>query len=167
MPLPEATLREQGARCMDCGIPFCHAGALVNGAALGCPVNNLIPEWNELVARGRWEEAYRRLASTNDFPEVTGRVCPAPCEGSCTVGLDGKPVTIKAIEAAIVDRAWAEGWIRPEPPALRTGHRVAVVGSGPAGLAARRAAQPARATSSPSSSGPTASAGCSCTGSRR
>ena len=136
VPLPEATLREQGARCMDCGIPFCHAGAMVNGAALGCPVNNLIPEWNELVARGRWEEAYRRLASTNDFPEVTGRVCPAPCEGSCTVGLDGKPVAIKAIEAAIVDRAWAEGWIRPEPPAARSGHRVAVVGSGPAGLAA-------------------------------
>jgi len=136
LPLPEATLRDQGARCMDCGIPFCHAGTLVNGAALGCPVNNLVPEWNELVARGRWEEAYWRLAATNDFPEVTGRVCPAPCEGSCTVGLDGKPVTIKAIEAAIVDRAWDEGWIRPEPPALRSGHRVAVVGSGPAGLAA-------------------------------
>jgi glutamate synthase (NADPH/NADH) small chain len=135
-PLPEATLREQGSRCMDCGIPFCHAGALVGGAALGCPVNNLIPEWNELVARGRWEEAYRRLAATNDFPEVTGRVCPAPCEGSCTVGLDGQPVTIKAIEAAIVDRAWAEGWVRPEPPDRRTGHRVAVIGSGPAGLAA-------------------------------
>ncbi len=135
-PHPEATLREQGARCMDCGIPFCHTGAMVNGAALGCPVNNLIPEWNELVARGRWEEAYRRLAATNDFPEVTGRVCPAPCEGSCTVGLDGKPVTIKAIEAAIVDRAWDEGWVRPEPPAGRSGHRVAIVGSGPAGLAA-------------------------------
>jgi glutamate synthase (NADPH/NADH) small chain len=134
-PYPEATLREQGARCMDCGIPFCHTGALVNGAALGCPVNNLIPEWNALVAQGQWEEAYRRLASTNDFPEVTGRVCPAPCEGSCTVGLGGKPVTIKSLEAAIVDRAWDQGWIRPEPPASRTGRRVAVVGSGPAGLA--------------------------------
>jgi glutamate synthase (NADPH/NADH) small chain len=121
---------------MDCGIPFCHTGALVNGAAIGCPVNNLIPEWNELVARDHWEEAYRRLAATNDFPEVTGRVCPAPCEGSCTVGLDGEPVTIKAIEAAIVDRAWEEGWIRPEPPPVRSGHRVAVIGSGPAGLAA-------------------------------
>jgi len=117
LPLPEATLREQGARCMDCGIPFCHAGALVNGAALGCPLNNLVPEWNELVARGQWREAYLRLAATNDFPEVTGRVCPAPCEGSCTVGLGGEPVTIKAIEAAIVDRAWAEGCSLPEPPA--------------------------------------------------
>ncbi len=136
LPLPEATLREQGARCMDCGIPFCHTGAIVGGAALGCPVNNLIPEWNELVAQGRWREAYLRLAATNDFPEVTGRVCPAPCEGSCTVGLGGKPVTIKALEAAIVDRAFAEGWVRPEPPATRSGRSVAVIGSGPAGLAA-------------------------------
>jgi glutamate synthase (NADPH/NADH) small chain len=136
VPLPEATLREQGARCMDCGVPFCHTGAIVNGAALGCPVNNLIPEWNELVARGQWREAYLRLAATNDFPEVTGRVCPAPCEGSCTVGLGGKPVTIKSLEAAIVDRAFAEGWARPEPPATRSGRSVAVVGSGPAGLAA-------------------------------
>jgi glutamate synthase (NADPH/NADH) small chain len=135
LPHPEATLREQGARCMDCGVPFCHAGALVNGAAMGCPVNNLIPEWNELVSRGQWEEAYRRLASTNDLPEVTGRVCPAPCEGSCTVGISTPPVTIKAIEAAIVDRAWDEGWIRPEPPPVRSGRRVAVVGSGPAGIA--------------------------------
>ncbi len=132
---PEATLREQGARCMDCGTPFCHAGILVNGAAMGCPVNNVIPEWNDLVSRGRWEDAYRRLAATNDLPEVTGRVCPAPCEGSCTVGINGAPVTIKAIEAAIIDRAWAEGWVRPEPPTARSGRRVAVVGSGPAGIA--------------------------------
>lgn len=132
---PEATLRDQGARCMDCGIPFCHTGALVNGLAMGCPVNNLIPEWNDLVAKGHWVEAYRRLARTNDLPEVTGRVCPAPCEGSCTVGISAPPVTIKAIEAAIVDRAWEEGWVRPEPPPVRTGRRVAIVGSGPAGLA--------------------------------
>ncbi len=135
VPHAEATLREQGARCMDCGIPFCHTGAIVKGAAMGCPVNNLIPEWNDLVSRGQWEEAYRRLARTNDLPEVTGRVCPAPCEGSCTVGINAPPVTIKAIEAAIVDRAWQEGWIRPEPPSVRTGRRVAIVGSGPAGIA--------------------------------
>ncbi len=135
LPYPEATLQEQGARCMDCGIPFCHTGALVGGLALGCPVNNLIPEWNDLVSRGRWEDAYRRLASTNDLPEVTGRVCPAPCEGSCTVGISSSPVTIKAIEAAIIDRAWEEGWVRPAPPAVRTGRQVAIVGSGPAGLA--------------------------------
>ncbi|HSW42504.1 MAG TPA: glutamate synthase subunit beta [Patescibacteria group bacterium] len=135
LPHPEATLRDQGARCMDCGTPFCHTGVLVSGLAMGCPVNNLIPEWNDLVSRGHWEEAYRRLAQTNDLPEVTGRVCPAPCEGSCTVGIGGSPVTIKALEAAIIDRAWDEGWIRPEPPAVRTGRRVAIVGSGPAGLA--------------------------------
>jgi glutamate synthase (NADPH) small chain len=133
---PEATLREQGARCMDCGTPFCHTGALVNGLAMGCPVNNLIPEWNDLVSRGHWEEAYRRLARTNDLPEVTGRVCPAPCEGSCTLGIIAPPVTIKSIEAAIIDRAWDEGWIRPEPPRSRSGAgRVAVIGSGPAGIA--------------------------------
>jgi len=134
-PYSEVTLRQQGARCMDCGIPFCHAGALVDGAAVGCPLNNLIPDWNDLVARGRWREAIVSLQRTNDLPEITGRVCPAPCEGSCTVGLDGSPVTIRTIEAEIAERAWEHGWIRPEPPAARTGRRVAVVGSGPAGLA--------------------------------
>jgi glutamate synthase (NADPH/NADH) small chain len=132
----EETLRRQGARCMDCGIPYCHAGALVNGLALGCPINNVIPEWNDLVYRGQWREAIIRLHKTNNFPEFTGRVCPAPCEGSCTVGLSGQPVTIKTIEAEIIDRAFREGWIVPEPPMARTGFKVAVVGSGPAGLSA-------------------------------
>ncbi len=134
-PYQEATLREQGARCMDCAVPFCHGGQLIGGMAAGCPVNNLIPEWNDLVCRGQWREAMIRLQATNDFPEFTGRVCPAPCEGSCTVGISGQPVTIRAIELEIVERAWASGWIRPEPPLARTGRRVAVVGSGPAGLA--------------------------------
>ena len=134
-PYSETTLRQQAARCMDCGVPFCHSGELVDGAAMGCPLNNLIPDWNDLVARGRWSEAMVRLQRTNDFPEFTGRVCPAPCEGSCTVGLNGSPVTIKTIEAEIAERAWEHGWIRPEPPPSRTGRRVAVVGSGPAGLA--------------------------------
>ncbi len=132
----EASFRQQAARCMDCGVPYCHAGALLNGLALGCPVNNVIPEWNDLVYRGQWREAIIRLHKTNNFPEFTGRVCPAPCEGSCTVGLHGEPVTIKAIEHEIIERAFREGWIVPEPPLARTGHRVAVVGSGPAGLAA-------------------------------
>jgi glutamate synthase (NADPH/NADH) small chain len=132
----EETLRQQGARCMDCGIPYCHAGALVNGLALGCPINNLIPEWNDLVYRGQWREAIIRLHKTNNFPEFTGRVCPAPCEGSCTVGLSGQPVTIKTIEAEIIERAFREGWVVPEPPLARTGFKVAVVGSGPAGLSA-------------------------------
>jgi glutamate synthase (NADPH) small chain len=135
-PYAEATLRAQGARCMDCGIPFCHTGKLIAGMASGCPVNNLIPEWNDLVYRGQWQEAYIRLAKTNNFPEFTGRVCPAPCEGSCTLGINEPPVTIKLIEAEIVDRAFAEGWVTPQPPPVRTGKRVAVVGSGPAGLAA-------------------------------
>ncbi len=134
-PFEEATLREQGARCMDCAVPFCHTGVLINGAASGCPVNNLIPEWNDLVYRGKWREAIIRLHKTNNFPEFTGRVCPAPCEGSCTVGISGAPVAIKTIELEIVERAWANGWIRPEAPLARTGLRVAVVGSGPAGLA--------------------------------
>jgi glutamate synthase (NADPH) small chain len=133
--LPEEALRRQGARCMDCGIPFCHTGALLNGMAAGCPIHNLIPEWNDLVYRGRWEEALRRLEKTNDFPELTGRVCPAPCEGSCTVGIHDPPVTIKSIECAIVDRGFAEGWIVPRLPASRSGKRVAVIGSGPSGLA--------------------------------
>ncbi len=132
----EETLRKQGARCMDCGIPYCHTGALVNGLALGCPINNLIPEWNDLVYRGQWCEAIIRLHKTNNFPEFTGRVCPAPCEGSCTVGLNQQPVTIKTIEAEIIEHAFRAGWIVPEPPLARTGFHVAVVGSGPAGLAA-------------------------------
>ncbi len=135
-PYAEEVLKQQGARCMDCGIPFCHTGKLIAGMASGCPVNNLIPEWNDLVYRGNWREAYIRLAKTNNFPEFTGRVCPAPCEGSCTVGISGPPVTIKLIECEIVDRAFAEGWVKPQSPPARTGKRVAVVGSGPAGLAA-------------------------------
>ena len=141
-PYGEDTLRKQGARCMDCGIPFCHTGKLVAGMAMGCPVNNLIPEWNDLVYRGQWEEAYIRLAKTNNFPEFTGRVCPAPCEGSCTLGINDPPVTIKLIEQEIVDRAFAAGLVKPQPPPVRTGKRVAVVGSGPAGLACGAAAQP-------------------------
>ena len=132
----EKTLRDQGARCMDCGIPYCQTGALVNGLALGCPINNLIPEWNDLVYRGQWREAIIRLHKTNNFPEFTGRVCPAPCEGSCTVGINQPPVTIKTIENEIIERAFREGWVVAEPPLARTGFRVAVVGSGPAGLAA-------------------------------
>jgi glutamate synthase (NADPH/NADH) small chain len=134
--LDEKKLREQGARCMDCGVPFCHTGALFNGMASGCPIHNLIPEWNDLIYRGLWHEALERLHKTNNFPDFTGRVCPAPCEGSCVLGLISPPVTIKNIEAAIADRGWQEGWIKPEPPPSRTGKKVAVVGSGPAGLCA-------------------------------
>ncbi len=126
LPLKEDTTREQAARCMNCGIPYCHNG---------CPVNNQIPDWNDLVYRGDWEEASRNLHSTNNFPEFTGRICPAPCEASCTLNLNDSPVTIKTIENAIADRAWAEGWIRPEMPTRTTGKTVAVVGSGPSGLA--------------------------------
>jgi glutamate synthase (NADPH/NADH) small chain len=132
----DALLRKQGARCMDCGVPFCHTGALIEGMASGCPINNLIPEWNDLVYHGLWREALERLHKTNNFPEFTGRVCPAPCEGSCVLGINAPPVTIKTIECAIVDKGFAEGWIVPEPPPKRTGKCVAVVGSGPAGLAA-------------------------------
>jgi glutamate synthase (NADPH/NADH) small chain len=128
-------LAKQGARCMDCGVPFCHTGALIEGMASGCPINNLIPEWNDLVYRGLWKEALERLHKTNNFPEFTGRVCPAPCEGSCVLGITDPPVTIKSIECAIIDKAFEEGWVVPEPPAKRTGEKVAVVGSGPAGLA--------------------------------
>ncbi|MBD0379600.1 glutamate synthase subunit beta [Paenibacillus sedimenti] len=135
-PLTDDKLQTQGARCMDCGIPFCHTGKLISGMAAGCPVNNLIPEWNDLVYRGQWREALDRLHKTNNFPEFTGRVCPAPCEGSCTVGLKDTPVTIKSIEKAIIDKGFAEGWITPQPPEVRTGKKVAVVGSGPSGLAA-------------------------------
>ena len=125
-PLPEPELQDQAARCMDCGIPFCHDG---------CPVNNIIPEWNNLVYRDQWHQALTVLHSTNNFPEFTGRVCPAPCEASCTLNIDDNPVTIKTIECAIVDRGWDEGWIVPLAPPRRTGKRVAVVGSGPAGMA--------------------------------
>ena len=124
---PEEKLRTQAARCMDCGVPFCHPG---------CPLNNVIPDWNDLVYRDRWQEAIRVLHSTNNFPEFTGRICPAPCEAACVLGINEPPVTIKQIEKTIGDRAWEEGWIRPQPPLARTGKRVAVVGSGPAGLAA-------------------------------
>jgi glutamate synthase (NADPH) small chain len=122
-------LQRQGGRCMDCGVPFCQADP-------GCPIDNLIPEWNDLVRRGRWREAYERLAETNNFPEFTGRVCPAPCEDACVLGIEDAPVAIKSIEQAIADRAFAEGWVRPRPPRIRTGRAVAVIGSGPAGLAA-------------------------------
>jgi glutamate synthase (NADPH/NADH) small chain len=134
--LEPGKLREQGARCMDCGVPFCHTGTLLNGMASGCPIHNLIPEWNDLVYRGLWKEALDRLHKTNNFPDFTGRVCPAPCEGSCVLGINAPPVTIKSLECAIIDRAWAEGWVVPEPPKVRTGKKVAVVGSGPAGLCA-------------------------------
>ncbi|HEX3988755.1 MAG TPA: NAD(P)-binding protein, partial [Verrucomicrobiae bacterium] len=134
--LDEKNLREQGARCMDCGIPFCHTGNLVSGMASGCPIHNLIPEWNDLVYRGLWHEALDRLHKTNNFPDFTGRVCPAPCEGSCVLGIISPAVTIKNIECAIADRGWDEGWITPEAPKFRTGKKVAVVGSGPAGICA-------------------------------
>jgi glutamate synthase (NADPH/NADH) small chain len=126
LPMPPAEVGKQGARCMDCGIPFCHNG---------CPVNNLIPDWNELVRRDRWQAALDVLHSTNNFPEFTGRICPAPCEASCTLNIDDNPVTIKSIECSIVDRGWQEGWIQPYMPSRKTGKRIAVVGSGPAGMA--------------------------------
>jgi glutamate synthase (NADPH) small chain len=135
LPMEEAKLRTQAARCMDCGTPFCHTGQILAGAASGCPIHNLIPEWNDLVYRGKWQEALHRLHKTNNFPEFTGRVCPAPCEGACVLGIIQPPVTIKSIECAIADRGWEQGWIAPAPPAERTGKKVAVVGSGPAGLA--------------------------------
>jgi glutamate synthase (NADPH) small chain len=131
----EDKLRQQGARCMDCGIPFCHTGQLISGMASGCPINNLIPEWNDLVYRGLWREALARLHKTNNFPEFTGRVCPAPCEGSCVLGLNALPVTIKTLESAIIDNGFAQGWVTPEAPEKRTGKKVAVIGSGPSGLA--------------------------------
>jgi glutamate synthase (NADPH) small chain len=127
LPYPAGELEAQGARCMDCGIPFCHQG---------CPLGNLIPDWNDLVYRGQWYAAVERLHATNNFPEFTGKLCPAPCEGACVLAINDDPVTIKAIEATIIDRAWDEGWVKPRPPAVRTWKKVAVVGSGPAGLAA-------------------------------
>ncbi|MBZ5581527.1 MAG: glutamate synthase subunit beta [Acidobacteriia bacterium] len=127
LPMAEEKLGAQAARCMDCGVPFCHNG---------CPVHNIIPDWNDMVYRGRWREAARQLHATNNFPEFTGRICPAPCEASCVLGINEPPVTIRQIEKTIIERAFEEGYIRPEPPVFRTGKRVAVVGSGPAGLAA-------------------------------
>lgn len=131
----EEQARTQGARCMECGIPFCQTGQMLPNGASGCPVNNLIPEWNDLIFRGLWHEAYERLRMTNNFPEFTGRVCPAPCEGSCTLGISDPSVTIKLNEVSIIDRAFEEGWVVPKPPPVRTGKTVAVIGSGPAGLA--------------------------------
>jgi glutamate synthase (NADPH/NADH) small chain len=128
VPLPEDELSRQGARCMDCGIPFCHA--------MGCPVFNLIPEWNDLVYKGKWREAYERLEMTNNLPEITGRICPAPCETACTLSINSSPVTIKQLELAIIENAWAQGWVVPRPPCNESGKRVAIIGSGPAGIAA-------------------------------
>src|SRR6201988_4332706 len=127
LPYPEPVLEGQAARCMDCGIPFCHQG---------CPLGNLIPDWNDLVYRDRWKAAIDRLHATNNFPEFTGRLCPAPGEGSCVLGINNDPVTIKAVEVSIIDRAFDEGWVSAQEPEMRTGKRVAVIGSGPAGLAA-------------------------------
>jgi glutamate synthase (NADPH/NADH) small chain len=124
--LPDEELRKQGARCMDCGVPFCQSG---------CPIGNIIPDWNDLVYRDRWQEAIERLLKTNNFPEFTGRICPAPCENACVLAINQNPVTIKNIEVAIIDRAYEKGWIKPQPPPFRTGKKVAVIGSGPAGLA--------------------------------
>ncbi|MDZ7637203.1 MAG: glutamate synthase subunit beta [Bryobacterales bacterium] len=126
-PLPAGNVKTQAARCMDCGVPFCHTG---------CPVNNIIPDWNDLVFHDRWEEAIRMLHATNNFPEFTGRICPAPCETSCVLGITSPPVSIKVIERTIIERAWESGYVKPEPPPIRTGKKVAVIGSGPAGLAA-------------------------------
>ncbi len=133
--MPVDALREQGARCMDCGTPYCHTGFMLSGMTSGCPIHNLIPEWNDHVYKDFWREAYARLMKTNNFPEFTGRVCPAPCEGSCVLGIIEPPVTIKNIECSIIEHAFAEGWVKPRTVSKRTGKRVAVVGSGPAGLA--------------------------------
>ncbi|RRK01458.1 glutamate synthase subunit beta [Opitutaceae bacterium TAV4] len=134
--MDEKKLRNQGARCMDCGVPFCHTGRLISGMAAGCPIHNLIPEFNDLVFRGLWQQAYERLSKTNNFPEFTGRVCPAPCEGSCVLGIHNPPVAIKNNEYSIIERAWEEGWVLPREPRMRTGKKVVVIGSGPSGLAA-------------------------------
>ena len=135
-PFDPDQIRQQGARCMDCGTPYCHTGMTISNMASGCPINNLIPEWNDLVYQGKWKDALERLHKTNNFPEFTGRVCPAPCEGSCVLGVIEPPVTIKSIECSIIDKGFEEGWVKPNPPTSRTGKKVAVVGSGPAGLAA-------------------------------
>lgn len=134
--MEEKSLRNQGARCMDCGVPFCHTGKLISGMAAGCPIHNLIPEFNDLVYRGLWREALDRLHKTNNFPEFTGRVCPAPCEGSCVLGITNPPVTIKNIEYSIIEKGWEEGWVIAKAPRVRTGKKVAIIGSGPAGLSA-------------------------------
>ena len=135
LPLPNEDLKNQASRCMDCGVPYCHGTDQTVAQPTGCPVNNQIPDWNDLVYRGKWQEAAVNLHSTNNFPEVTGRVCPAPCEASCTLNIDDNPVSIKTIECAIADRAFESGWIKPEPASRKTGKKVAVVGSGPAGMA--------------------------------
>jgi len=135
LSLSQEKQRLQGARCMDCGTPFCHSGLMISGAASGCPINNLIPEWNELIYKGLWEKALGRLLKTNNFPEFTGRVCPAPCEGSCTLGINEPMVTIKGNECSIIDYAYEQGWMRPHAPTIRTGKKVVVIGSGPSGLA--------------------------------
>ena len=135
LPLPDDELRKQAARCMDCGVPYCHGTNRMTGQPTGCPVNNQIPDWNDLIYRGQWEEAARNLHSTNNFPDFTGRICPAPCEASCTLNIIEEPVTIKTIEHAIAERAWENGWTKPEIAAHKTGKRVAIVGSGPAGMA--------------------------------
>ncbi len=154
-PFAEEELRHQAGRCMDCGIPFCNNG---------CPLGNLIPDWNDLVYRDSWHEAIERLHATNNFPEFTGRLCPAPCEAACVLGINSDPVTIKQVEVEIIDRAWDEGWVEAQPPAVLTGKSVAVVGSGPAGLAAAQQLT-APATGSWSSSERTASAACCVTAS--
>src|ERR1700689_407130 len=135
IPLTEKETRDQAARCMNCGIPYCHGTGSVAPGTSGCPVNNQIPDFNDLVYQDNWQEAARNLHSNNNFPEFTGRICPAPCEASCTLNIDDNPVTIKTIECAIVDRAWDNGWLKPEVAATKTGKKVAVIGSGPAGLA--------------------------------
>ncbi|MCB1071366.1 MAG: glutamate synthase, partial [Kiritimatiellae bacterium] len=126
LPFPEAEVKHQASRCMDCGVPFCHTG---------CPLGNIIPDWNDLVYRGRWQEAIARLHATNNFPEFTGRLCPAPCEEACVLGINEPPVTIEQMEKEIIEKAFSEGWVKAEAPSVRTGKRVAVIGSGPAGLA--------------------------------
>lgn len=135
LPLEENELQRQGARCMDCGIPTCHTGAMINGMTSGCPVHHLIPEWNDLVFQGQWEEALKREHKMNNFPEFTGLACPAPCEGACVLGINEPPVAIRSIELEIINKGFKEGWVQPEPPKTRTDKKVAVVGSGPAGLA--------------------------------
>ena len=135
-PLPVKKQKLQGARCMDCGTPFCQSGVLFGGMVSGCPLNNLIPEWNDLVWCGNWKQAYNRLHKTNSFPEFTCRVCPAPCEVACTCNLNGEPTSIKENEMSIIEMAYANGYVKPTPPKVRTGKRVAIVGSGPSGLAA-------------------------------
>ena len=136
LPLPLYERQEQGARCMDCGVPFCQSGIMIGGRVSGCPLHNLTPEWNDLMYSGNWQQAYNRLKKTNNFPEFTSRVCPAPCEAACTWGIHGEPVTIRDNERAITDYAWEHGMAAPRKPGLRTGKKVAVIGSGPSGLAA-------------------------------